>query len=56
MVWIVVTNTDVGNVGGEGIFVEKDDEVRCRRGYLFNWNGEVITNQPNIDTIMCATV
>lgn len=56
MVWIVVTNTDLGNMGGESIFVEKNEEVQCRRRYLFNWNGAVITHQPNIDTIMCATV
>lgn len=34
-----------GNVGGDSIFVEKDDEVRCKRDYLCNRNGGVITNQ-----------
>lgn len=35
---VVVKTTDVGNIEGESIFVEKDDEVRCKKGYLFKWN------------------
>ena len=48
---VVVKTTDVGNIEGESILVEKDDEVRCEKGYLFKWNkGRSLIN---IDTIMC---
>lgn len=43
--WRVVADTDLKNLGGRSIFVQKDDEARCRRGYLFNRNERVITNQ-----------
>lgn len=32
MLIVVVETTDVGNIEGESIFVEKDDEVRCTKG------------------------
>lgn len=29
---VVIETTDVGNIEGESIFVENDDEVRCTKG------------------------